>query len=441
MTSRSRIRIPYKPPEEYDFEVTFTRNEGSNDVIQLFPKGSSGAAFTMASWGNRFGGFATLKDAPCEANPTCIEANGFLRNGRKYTAIVYVRKRYIAASIDGKLVAHYPTDSSDLSIHQEWAVGDGVLGVGAAVSSTTFHRIILREILGNGRQLELPPASTEATPPAAVAPFDAAQARAHQEAWAKHLKIPVEQRNAIGMRLTLIPPGEFMMGSTDEQLEATRRILDEFKVSDPRHVEWGNAQLPLEQPRHQVALAKPCLIGETEVTIGQFRRFVNATGYVTEAEQFGGGDSDSREERDPLKKSRHMAYARFQSDRRLPRYPNLVDRRGGDVQLAERSRKPFALLQARDERRVEIGSRRNRLSTADRSRMGVRLPRRHHHALLVWRRLQKTGRLRVVRQQPRLPPGRTQAGQPVWTFGYARKRLRVVPRLVRRGLLLQVAWH
>ena len=38
------------------------------------------------------------------------------------------------------------------------------------------------------------------------------QAKRHQEAWAKHLGVPVEVTNSIGMKLVLIPAGEFMMG-------------------------------------------------------------------------------------------------------------------------------------------------------------------------------------------------------------------------------------
>jgi formylglycine-generating enzyme required for sulfatase activity len=41
----------------------------------------------------------------------------------------------------------------------------------------------------------------------------------HQQAWAKHLGVPVEWTNSIGMRFTLIPPGEFMMGSSQEEFE------------------------------------------------------------------------------------------------------------------------------------------------------------------------------------------------------------------------------
>ncbi len=54
-------------------------------------------------------------------------------------------------------------------------------------------------------------------PARAVAPFDADQARAHQEAWADHLGLPVETTNDVGMVFVLIPPGEFMMGSLESE--------------------------------------------------------------------------------------------------------------------------------------------------------------------------------------------------------------------------------
>ncbi|MCX6878445.1 MAG: SUMF1/EgtB/PvdO family nonheme iron enzyme [Verrucomicrobia bacterium] len=58
-----------------------------------------------------------------------------------------------------------------------------------------------------------------AAPPLATAPFDAAQARAHQQAWSQHLAQPVEVTNWLGMKFALIPPGEFMMGSPETEVK------------------------------------------------------------------------------------------------------------------------------------------------------------------------------------------------------------------------------
>jgi len=64
-------------------------------------------------------------------------------------------------------------------------------------------------LVGADGKWQLPPGA----PPPAVAPFDAKKAKEHQAAWAKHLGVPAEMTNSIGMKLVLIPPGEFTMGS------------------------------------------------------------------------------------------------------------------------------------------------------------------------------------------------------------------------------------
>ncbi len=87
-----------------------------------------------------------------------------------------------------------------------------------------------------------------AAPPPAVAPFDAEQAKRHQEAWAKHLGVPVEVTNSVGMKLVLIPAGEFMMGS-----------LESDKVA-----------LIGEKPQHRVRITKPFYLGAREVTQEQY---------------------------------------------------------------------------------------------------------------------------------------------------------------------------
>jgi formylglycine-generating enzyme required for sulfatase activity len=119
-------------------------------------------------------------------------------------------------------------------------------------------------------------------PARAVAPFDSVQAKRHQEAWAKYLGVPVEMTNSIGMKLALIPPGEFEMGSTEE--EVAKRLEQARATKAPS---WYVDRLPAEAPKHRVRITKPLWLGVHEVTRGQFRRFVDERGYTTEAERDG----------------------------------------------------------------------------------------------------------------------------------------------------------
>jgi formylglycine-generating enzyme required for sulfatase activity len=130
----------------------------------------------------------------------------------------------------------------------------------------------------------LPERDGTAVPPPAVAPFDATKAREHQEAWAKHLGVPVEITNSIGMKFVLIPPGRFLMGSTQTEID---RVLNAVRRSKAKR--WYADQLSSETPQHEVALSDLFYLGAHEVTVGQFRKFVEATGYRTEAEADGKG--------------------------------------------------------------------------------------------------------------------------------------------------------
>ncbi len=96
------------------------------------------------------------------------------------------------------------------------------------------------------------------------------QAAAHADDSADSVPIsPERMTNRLGMALRLIPAGEFKMGTEDASL------FGEFAAC--------------EQPQHIVRLTRPFWMSECEVTVGQFRRFVAATGYRTEAEQSGQG--------------------------------------------------------------------------------------------------------------------------------------------------------
>lgn len=76
--------------------------------------------------------------------------------------------------------------------------------------------------------------------------------------------------------LVLIPAGKFLMGTLDSEDES----------------------FAMERPQHVVQIENEFYIGMHEVTFEQFRRFVGATGYVTDAEKdgLGGSGFDSKKQ-------------------------------------------------------------------------------------------------------------------------------------------------
>ena len=57
--------------------------------------------------------------------------------------------------------------------------------------------------------------------PRAIAPFDGDTAKEIQKEWAEHLALPSEREiilpGGVKLTLVLIPPGTFLMGSTEEE--------------------------------------------------------------------------------------------------------------------------------------------------------------------------------------------------------------------------------
>jgi formylglycine-generating enzyme required for sulfatase activity len=86
--------------------------------------------------------------------------------------------------------------------------------------------------------------------------------------------------NSIGMKLTLIPAGEFLMGS-GESAEETAAF---FKKNCGMEVLTADL-FEDEHPQHRVRITKPFYLATCYVTRGQFRQFVKDTGYKTDAEK------------------------------------------------------------------------------------------------------------------------------------------------------------
>ncbi len=212
-----------------------------------------------------------------------------LANLRDLQQLAYLHLASTKITNNGlKLLSHLPLVSLDLN--QSMINDDGLIHL-KKISTLQGLHVLSTNVTAAGvadLQKALPNCKIEwdrnvttSAPMPTVAPFDAAAAKQHQQAWAKYLDLSVEAEVKLSesekIVLMLIPPGEFRMGAPDSDSDA----------SDD------------EKPQHDVVLTRPFQISSTEVTVGQFRQFVESTGYVTEVETDGAGAYEvKRDERD-----------------------------------------------------------------------------------------------------------------------------------------------
>ena len=84
--------------------------------------------------------------------------------------------------------------------------------------------------------------------------------------------MPVEETNSIGMKLVLIPPGEFEMGSTPEEVTWA---LAEGKQENPTD-KYYFERLPTEAPRHRVKISKPFYLAMYQVIQAEYEKVMGA---------------------------------------------------------------------------------------------------------------------------------------------------------------------
>ncbi len=102
--------------------------------------------------------------------------------------------------------------------------------------------------------------------------------------------------NSIGMKLTLIPSGEFMMGSGESAEEMAKFFRITYGMDFVTRFLFDN-----EHPQHRVRITKPFNLGTYHVTWRQFSQFVKETGYKTDAET---GDEPGADGWDPKRRDR-----------------------------------------------------------------------------------------------------------------------------------------
>ncbi|MFN3150133.1 serine/threonine protein kinase [Bremerella sp.] len=141
----ARIMLPFLPPREYDLEVQFTRNSGSQSIALHFLDGEGIASFDIDGWSENLAGIQNIDGENIRTNPTRVD-NVLLENGRRYVAEVRVRRDQVQVFLDGQLLAAYEGDGSNLSLLELWTLPEKSLGLGAYDSDATFHQVRVRPV-------------------------------------------------------------------------------------------------------------------------------------------------------------------------------------------------------------------------------------------------------------------------------------------------------
>ena len=83
------------------------------------------------------------------------------------------------------------------------------------------------------------------------------------------------------MEFVLIPAGEFLMGSSEEEIKRLEEQHKDLVAKTPNY-------FSREGPQHRVRITSAFYLAKYETTVAQFRWFIDKTGYHTDAEKAGG---------------------------------------------------------------------------------------------------------------------------------------------------------
>ena len=139
----SRVEFQYEPPEEYDYEIQFTRTSGQGSVDQVCAVAGRQFLCVLSDWESEF-----VVGGP----NTPINRDFHIVTGRRHTVLAQVRRDRAKAFVDGKLTVEWKADYQGAMLSKPWTLPNSrVLGLGTWQSPTVFHSVKVTEITGQGR--------------------------------------------------------------------------------------------------------------------------------------------------------------------------------------------------------------------------------------------------------------------------------------------------
>ena len=208
------------------------------------------------------------------------------RNGVNAFEVHDVKQRTLVTSL-ATIVSGETSGSSTVQV-AAWSPDSRFLALGFADASVRLWDVKESRLRGIFRGHIKPLRSLAFTPDEKFVISASEDGSVRQ--WALETPVRDSITDSQGIDLVPISAGEFVMGT-----------IAGYK--DP----WGyqRTNYASEQPQHRVRISRPFYMGKYEVTVGQFRKFVDATGYKTTAEKSGGGAHMSPGDPGPVQKAEY----------------------------------------------------------------------------------------------------------------------------------------
>lgn len=150
-----RVQFAYQPPEEYDFEVSFTVLRAQDCMAQIFFVAGHPFVYQLGGWANTVAGFEFVDGAGGSANRSTARRAHWFSTGRHYISVVKIRKSGVEAYLDGQLATTLKADYSSMSIPNIWRLSrDNAVGVGEQKTPIRFDSVQIIEVSGNGTDLD-----------------------------------------------------------------------------------------------------------------------------------------------------------------------------------------------------------------------------------------------------------------------------------------------
>ena len=127
-------------------------------------------------------------------------------------------------------------------------------------------------------RIDRPETDSESVPSPTNPPLDVNKQQPHRRSQADQRDLPQLITNSIGMKLTLISPGQFQIGSSQEEINQVKREANGG---------WAVGRISHEHPQRSVQISQPFYLGVCEVTESEYQEVMG----INPSEVKGGADA------------------------------------------------------------------------------------------------------------------------------------------------------